>query len=135
MKTQKKVPVLLIEDDIVIAECYKAYLENEPIKWVHVETGLSALKYLQQAVPKAVLLDLGLPDMNGIEILKYVKQHHLNCPVIVITSEDSIEVVVEVMRYGAFDFLKKPFEATQLISTVSKVINTDTLLFAIWVIF
>ena len=119
----KKIPVLLIEDDIVIAECYKAYLENEPIKWVHVDTGAAALKYLQQAVPKAVLLDLGLPDINGIEILKYVKQHHLNCAVIVLTAEDSIEVVVEVMRYGAFDFLKKPFEATRLIATLSKAIN------------
>jgi two-component system repressor protein LuxO len=123
MKTKQQFPILLVEDDIVIAECYKAYLENEPIKWVHVETGAAALKYLQQAIPKAILLDLGLPDMNGMEIIKYVKQHRLNCAVIVLTAEDSIDVVVEVMRYGAFDFLKKPFEAARLISTLCKVIH------------
>ena len=115
--------VLLIEDDIVIAEYYKSYLTTEKITLIHLNTGQAALEYLQDIIPVAILLDLGLPDMNGIEILKYVQQQQLRSAVIVITAEDSFEVVVEVMRYGAFDFIKKPFLPNHLLTTLRKIIN------------
>ncbi len=58
MKTKTQPFVLLVEDEIVTAECYKGYLENEPINLVHLDTGDAALLYLQQATPAAFLLDL-----------------------------------------------------------------------------
>ncbi len=117
MKTKQQCPVLLIEDDVVIAETYKAYLEDEPIKLVYVKTGDTALTHLQQTIPKFILLDLGLPDMNGIEIIKHVKQHRLDCAIIVLTAKNAVEVVVEAMRYRIFDFLEKPVQANRLIAT------------------
>ncbi len=119
--------VLLIEDDIVIAEYYKSYLKTEQITLVHLQTGKAALEYLQDLIPVAILLDLGLPDMNGIEILKYVRQQQLGSAVIVITAEDSFDVVVEVMRYGAFDFIKKPFIPNHLVTTLRKILNGHNL--------
>ncbi len=117
--------VLLIEDDILTIELYKCFIENEPIELVSVETGNAALTYLQEAVPAVIILDLGLPDISVREIIKYIKQHRLNCTIIVITSENTISVVVEVMRYGIFDFLEKPVQADQLIATLQRAFSTQ----------
>jgi len=125
MKTKQQIPVLLIEDDVVIAETYKAYLEDEPIKLVHVKTGNTALTHLQQTIPKVILLDLGLPDMNGIEIIKHVKQHRLNCAIIVLTAKNAVEIVVEAMRYRIFDFLEKPVQANRLIATLHQALSAQ----------
>ncbi len=123
MTTERHPTVLLVEDDIVAAECYKNYLEKEPINLIPVNTGKAALLHLQQAIPAAILLDLGLPDMDGIEIIKYVKQHRLSCAIIVITAEHSIDVVVKTMRYGIFNFLEKPVQTDQLITTLRQALS------------
>jgi len=113
--------ILLVEDNLQNAKLYEMYLKNEPIKLVHVDTGQNALKYLQSIIPQVILIDLGLPDMNGIEIVKYVKKNKLDCILIVITAEDSVEV--DAMRNGVFDFIKKPFKAHRLIKTLHQVIK------------
>jgi two-component system, repressor protein LuxO len=126
MKTKRQPTVLLIEDDIVVAKCCKNFLESEQVKLDHVDTGAAALLHLQQAIPVAILLNLSLPDMNGMDILKYVQQQQLGCAVIVITVEDSVALFAEVMHYGAFDYLKKPFQTDQLLITLRKVLNDQT---------
>ncbi|MDM8564230.1 sigma-54 dependent transcriptional regulator [Candidatus Halobeggiatoa sp. HSG11] len=111
-----KPSILLIEDDVVSAEMYKDYLNNEPINLIHLKTVAQSMAYLQKSVAVAViLLDLGLPDSNGMKILEYVKQQMLDIKVIVITMENSVEVVVEAMHYGAFDFIEKPIQKERLI--------------------
>ena len=131
MTTELQPIVLFVEDDIVVADTYKRYLENEPIKLRHVNTGASAIKYLQQAIPVAILLDLELPDMDGIDILKYIKQHQLGCAVIVIMAENSIDVVVKIMRYRVFDFLEKPLSAERIITTLRKALHNQQLRYPI----
>ncbi|OQY43626.1 MAG: sigma-54-dependent Fis family transcriptional regulator [Candidatus Parabeggiatoa sp. nov. 2] len=123
MTTELHPSVLLVEDDLVVAECYKNYLENEPINLVHVDTGEAALLHLQQATPAAILLDLGLPDISGMDILKWVSEQKLNCAVVVITMENTVNVVVEAMRYGAFDFIEKPCQANRLIITLRNALH------------
>ncbi|MCP4696667.1 MAG: response regulator, partial [Gammaproteobacteria bacterium] len=107
MKTQAQPTVLLVEDDAITGIIYKEFLSGEDVKVIHAETGAEALAYIQQAVPDMVFLDLGLPDMNGMEILKHIHQHKLNSIVIVITAQNSVDIVIEAMRLGAFDFLVK----------------------------
>jgi DNA-binding NtrC family response regulator len=123
MTTELHPTVLLVEDDLVVAECYKKYLENEPINLVHVNTGEAALRHLQQTTPAAILLDLGLPDISGMDILKSVSEQKLNCAVVVITMENSVNVVVEAMRYGAFDFLEKPCQDHRLVVTLHNALH------------
>ncbi len=123
MKANRQSNILLVEDDIRTARLYNFYLKNEPINLIHVDTGQDALKYLQEIVPQILLIDLGLPDMNGIDIVKHVKKNHLDCILIVITAEDSIDVVVDTMRNGVFDFIKKPFLANRLVTTLRQVIK------------
>jgi len=122
MNTEKP-SVLLIEGDLVSAEIYKAFLSEIPIKLMHVETGESALLLIKGLMPNIILLDLELPDMNGMQILKYIQQHKLNTAVVIITANESVNVVVEAMRNGAFDFIGKPFRREDLLRTLSSALD------------
>jgi len=114
--------ILLVEDDVVSAEIYKAFLNEMPIKLMHAETGEKALLWIQGFMPNIVLLDLDLPDMNGMEILKYVQKRRLNIAVIIITVEESVNIIVEAMRNGAFDFIGKPLEQGKLLKTLKNAL-------------
>ncbi|MFK5971020.1 MAG: response regulator, partial [Candidatus Marithrix sp.] len=119
MKTQHN--VLLVEDHEMTAKLYKKVLSNEPISLTHLETGNAVLTYLNSQIPDIMLLDLGLPDMSGMDILKSV--HEQKCIVIVITAEKAVNIVVEAMRYGTFDFIEKPCQNNRLLITLRNAIQ------------
>lgn len=114
----KKRSVLLIEDDLPIARVYQEYLRNEPYVVTHVSRGRDALNLIDAETPDTVILDLKLPDMDGLDILRHIKKRALGCSVIVITAHGSITAAVEAMREGAADFMLKPFTADRLIYTL-----------------
>ncbi len=127
MKTNLQPTVLLVEDDAVVAATYNSFLSEEPMELIHVGTGEAALMHIHQTVPNVILLDLGLPDMNGIDILKHIQQQQLDITTIIITAENSVEVVVDAMRYGAFDFIEKPFPANRLILSLRNALRQSML--------
>lgn len=92
-----------------------------------VDTGKRAIASLEASTPDAVVLDLKLPDMNGIEVLKHVQSANPDVPVIVITAHGSINVAVEAMRAGATDFLLKPFDAERFIYTMRHALERQQL--------
>jgi DNA-binding NtrC family response regulator len=126
MKSNKSL-VLLVEDDVITAASYKMILRNEPISLTHLETGNATLTYLQKMVPNIMLLDLGLPDMSGMDILQYVYEQQLKCTVIIITMENTVKVVVETTRYGAFDFIEKPCQPNRLLVTLRNALHQHQL--------
>jgi two-component system repressor protein LuxO len=77
---------------------------------------------LSMAPPQLLLLDLKLPDMDGMEILKHVSTNDLPCEVIVVTAHGSVDIAVDAMHNGAFDFLVKPFDSKRLLVTVENAI-------------
>ncbi|SMH55382.1 sigma-54-dependent transcriptional regulator [Azospirillum agricola] len=117
------IPVLLIEDTPSLARVYAEFLKKESHTVIAVETGADALAQLEDGAPKVVLLDLQLPDMNGMEVLKRINAQALPCAVIVITAHGSVKAAVEAMRYGAYDFLVKPFSADRLVVTVRNAVE------------
>ncbi len=119
--------VLLIEDDPIVIQTYQSFLKNEPVKLTYIKTGVDALAYLQQITPTVILLDLGLPDMNGMKILEYVKQQQLSSNVIIVTANNSVKIVVEAMNYGALDFIEKPFQKNRLIVTLRNALQHSIL--------
>jgi DNA-binding NtrC family response regulator len=110
--------ILLVEDTPSLARLYQQYLEGEDLAVTAVGTGKEALEELAVSPPVVVLLDLRLPDMDGLDILKEIQSRELPCEVVVITAHGSINVAVEAMRAGAYDFLVKPFNADRLLVTV-----------------
>ncbi len=115
--------VLLVEDTPSLAELYRGYLKGSAYVVTTVETGAAALEHLTGRTPAALLLDLQLPDMNGLDILKTVKARGLPTEVIVVTAHGSINTAVEAMREGAFDFIVKPFPAERLRVTLRNAVE------------
>jgi DNA-binding NtrC family response regulator len=124
---KKKHIVLMVEDSPSQAEAYRGYLASEPFEVVHVTTGEDALKRLDVIVPDVILLDLQLPGMHGMDVLQHVMSHEMPSPVVVITDDGSVDVAVEAMRSGAFDFVTKPFGASRLKVTVGNAIRQEEL--------
>ncbi len=115
--------ILLVEDSPSLGRVYADYLSTGQYDVTAVETGRDAMDFLANDVPEAVLLDLRLPDMDGMDILKHIREQEIPTAVIVITAHGSINLSVEAMRLGAHDFLVKPFNADRLLVTLHNAID------------
>jgi len=119
--------VLLVEDDPPLARVYCEYLRDEPMEIVSVDTGKKALKAVSDGPFDALILDVQLPDVSGLEILKKVVEMTPRTAVVVITAHGSINMAVDAMRSGASDFLMKPFNAERLIFTLRNALERQEL--------
>jgi len=119
--------VLLVEDTVPLARTYEAYLEDEPYDLTHVETGKEALAFLAESPPDVVLLDLMLPDMDGLSILEHISTEQIPTAVVVITANASLNTAIDAMRLGAHDFMVKPFTADRLKVTLKNVLERQQL--------
>lgn len=119
--------VLLVEDTRALAETYKAYLV--PLGWdvTCLETGAEAMEAIACEAPSVIVLDVNLPDGNGLDLLRRIKSRDVPCEVVVITGKASVSMAVEAMREGAFDFVMKPFSADRLRVTLRNALDRLTL--------
>jgi two-component system repressor protein LuxO len=115
--------ILLVEDTPVQARTYLDYLDGGPWRVEHVETGAEACIRLAEDPPDLLLLDIRLPDMDGMEILRRVRAEGLSVGVVMITSNASITLAVACMQAGANDFLMKPFSPDRLTVTLRNVLD------------
>jgi len=115
--------VLIVEDSMSLGAVYRAYLRDEPLDLAHVPDGASAMVRIQRDPPQAMLLDLQLPDMDGMDILRYVHENRMPMSVVIITGHGSVDKAVDAMRYGAFDFAEKPLNQKHLIVTLRNAID------------
>jgi DNA-binding NtrC family response regulator len=115
--------VLLIEDTPSMARVYLEYLKRGPFRARHCMTGQEALDDIARSPTDAVLLDLRLPDMDGLDVLKHIRAREFQVAVVVITADGSLNRAVEAMREGALDFLVKPFNADRLLITLGNVLE------------
>lgn len=119
--------VYLVEDSEMLSLLYQDYLRAEPYTLESFRLGQDGLDALKKQPPQVLLLDLELPDLDGMELLRYVSDQGLPTSVVVITAHGSVDVAVEAMRYGAFDFLTKPFDAKRLSTTVRNAAKHEQL--------
>ncbi len=119
--------ILLIEDTPSLARAYEAYLKDQPFEISTAETGADGLAALEKRIPDVMLLDLVLPDMDGLDILRKVHDEQIPVSVIVITAHGSINTAIEAMRLGTFDFLIKPFDKDRLLVTVRNAFERQEL--------
>ena len=115
--------VLLVEDTPSILRLYHEVLKKLDVELLDAETGARAIEILEETIPDVVLLDVELPDANGIDILRRIKARNLPSAVIVVTAHGSVKVAVEAMREGAYDFIIKPFPPDRLIVTVRNALE------------
>ena len=113
--------ILMVEDSASLAAVYQAYLEDTEFQVLTVETLSRAHASLSSFRPDIVLLDIELPDGNGMDFLVDIRSQDTPPRVIVMTAHGSSDMAVEAMRQGAFDFLTKPFDAARGFSTLSEI--------------
>ncbi|MEO1492840.1 MAG: sigma-54 dependent transcriptional regulator [Pseudomonadota bacterium] len=114
--------VLLVEDTPSLSMMYKAALERAGLTVTAVDGARAAMKAYRTESNPVVLLDLMLPDGNGLDVLAEIRAINPKTRVVVITADGSINRAVEAMRGGAFDFLVKPFDDRRLLGAVENAI-------------
>jgi DNA-binding NtrC family response regulator len=117
--------VLIVEDTLSMALMYQQHLKKSGIKSQICQTGSLALTELRKGNVETVLLDLQLPDMNGLDIIQEMDGTDHNITFIVITANGSINTAVDAMRAGAYDFLIKPFPTEKLLTTVKNALERE----------
>jgi len=127
MSKSTRAQILLVEDTLSLAYTYMEYLKPEPYAVTHAATGADALAAIDGSDFDVVLLDLNLPDMDGLDILRRIKRDGIDATVVVITAHGSVNVAVDCMREGARDFIVKPFAAERLKVTLRNVIEVRSL--------
>jgi two-component system OmpR family response regulator len=108
------VRILLVEDDPMIGEALLTALRDEAYAVDWVRDGASALTALAVGTYQAVLLDLGLPDGDGLEVLRHARGAGMLAPVIILTARDGLQDRIDGLDLGADDYLVKPFETAEL---------------------
>lgn len=119
--------ILVVEDVPSLATVYLGYLKKADLPAAHVTTGTEALDHVRAYLPRLVVLDLQLPDMSGLEVLRAIQREELPVAVVVITAHGSINTAVEAMQAGAADFIVKPFSAERLVVTARNALERQKL--------
>ncbi|MDH3510680.1 MAG: response regulator [Gammaproteobacteria bacterium] len=109
-------PILLVEDDQDLAAGLKQALQNEGFAVNHVATGTAALAAIKTDAPEIIILDIGLPDIDGLTVLKRLRGTHPELPVLLLTARTSLDDKVAGLDSGADDYLPKPFDMEELLA-------------------
>jgi two-component system nitrogen regulation response regulator NtrX len=127
MASRRKQLVLVVDDESDIRSSLRMILEYEGYAFSEASSGEDALKRLETDRPDAVLLDIKMPRMDGLEILARIKQSDPGLPVVVISGHGTIATAVEATRLGAFDFMEKPLERERVLLAVRNALESGRL--------
>ncbi|HDN69482.1 MAG TPA: response regulator, partial [Gammaproteobacteria bacterium] len=108
--------ILLVEDDLSLAQGLQTALRREGLAVDHVTTGKAALQAVQAEAPDLIILDLGLPDMDGLDVLNALRSGKQALLVMVLTARDTTADKISGLDQGADDYLAKPFEMSELLA-------------------
>ena len=115
--------VLIIDDELDLRELLKLTLAKMSISAIAVETVTEAKTELKQQSFDLCLTDMRLPDSSGLDLVAYVQKHHPQLPIAVLTAYGNVELAVEALKLGAFDFLSKPVKLSRLRSLISNALS------------
>jgi DNA-binding response OmpR family regulator len=113
-----EIKVLLVEDDQRISEPLIRVLRSESFNVTHVATGMSALALVDTEVPALVLLDLTLPDIDGLDVCRRLRADHPSLPIIMLTARAEEMDVIVGLGAGADDYVAKPFRLAELVARI-----------------
>ena len=119
--------ILLIEDDVTIAESLKQVLTDEGFSIVYEKRGDDGLRRASMDVFDAVVTDLKMPGLGGLDLVKKLHATHPRLPIILMTAHGTTETAIEATRLGAFDYLLKPFDMPELIDLLRKAVTNSRL--------
>jgi DNA-binding response OmpR family regulator len=115
--------ILVVDDEIDICETIADTLSEITSDVVQVQSVGAALAELQKKKFHLVISDIMMPDMNGLDFLKTMRQQKINVPLIFISASDAEESLIKALQYGATDFISKPFQSGELIVLVKHLLS------------
>ena len=117
--------LLVVEDERDIRELLRRYLERENHTVLTAANGATGIRTLEEAAPDLLLLDLGLPDIDGLEVLERARQLHV--ATIALTARSAVEDRIKGLQAGADDYVGKPFSPQEVVLRVAAVLNRGSL--------
>jgi len=121
--------ILIIEDDPVISHFVEMALKANHYEPLHESSGLEGIATFLRVRPALILLDLGLPDIDGIEALKEIRLASSDIPLLIVSARDKEEEKVKALDLGADDYITKPFGISELLARIRTALrhnNVDT---------
>lgn len=120
--------ILIVDDKPMMRDSVGATLQRGGFQVVAAGDGQEAVAMVARHRPAAVITDLKMPQMNGLQLLAALHQSDHQLPVVLMTAYGNIDTAVEAMKQGAFDFIQKPFEGDQLLMTMARAVDHRRLL-------
>ncbi|MCD9498921.1 response regulator transcription factor [Photobacterium carnosum] len=118
--------ILVVEDDVTLGEQVIAGLEQNGWVAEHSIDGIDALYRATSEPWDAIVLDLGLPKLDGITVLKGIREENVNCPVVILSARNELTQRVDGLNAGADDYLTKPFQMVELVARVRAQLRRAT---------
>ena len=115
--------ILVVDDDAAVGEMLVARLDQLGFDARHVSSGEAAIGFLEKDYADAVLADVRMPGMDGIELLRRIQHDSPATPVLMLTAHASIHLAVEAMQAGAADFIEKPANMEELVASLKRAIQ------------
>jgi DNA-binding NtrC family response regulator len=122
-----KANILVIDDELVICQSCEKIFRKSGHDVTYTTSGMQALKILEEKVFDVVFTDLKMIDVGGMEVLQAIKQKYPDTIVVVITGYATVASAVETMRYGAFDYLPKPFTPSEILTVLNRALEKRSL--------
>lgn len=119
--------ILVIDDEEKMCWALERALSHEGYQVVTATRGLQGVKLAQETEPSMVILDLKMPDIDGIEVLKRIKKINPHIPVIMITAHGTIDTAIEAMKIGAKDYITKPFKLEEIKLQIKQALHLSNL--------
>jgi len=123
--SQEKPLILVVDDEPDIRELVKDILEDEGYRVAIAGDGIEARAAFSSQTPQLILLDIWMPDVDGISLLKEFKQQDPNATIVMMSGHGTIETAVEATRLGAYDFIEKPLSMAKLLRSIELAIESN----------
>lgn len=120
---ERAATILVVDDEPVLHDVLKTLLGSNGYQTEHARSGAEGLGLLSTTAPDLVLLDLMLPDQNGLELLPQIHHYDPELPVIVITAYSSVESAIDAMRAGAYHYVPKPFKNDEVLHVIRQALE------------
>jgi two-component system response regulator AtoC len=119
--------ILIVEDDKLVRQTLASQLAKKGFDIIVAETGEEAVRIFSESGPDLVLLDVRLPDIDGLEVLRRLKERSRRAVILVMTAFDDMKTTVEAIKLGAFEYLVKPLNTTELELAIDKAFQVRAL--------
>ena len=119
--------ILVVDDEIGVRESLRFALKDK-YKVILADSGKECIAQLEKEIPDLIILDIILPDIDGITLLKEIRKRFHEIPVIMLTAISQVKTAVEAMKSGALDYITKPFDVEEIILIIEKILKTKNLL-------